>query len=230
MGWARECGADPPSGSGAQQSTDACSPAQHVVRSRRRAAAIADARLGVPSAAENDGALLARMVRGDTSAHRSFFDRHHAGVTSFLRLRLRDPGLCDEITSDVFFDVWRGASSYRGEAPVSSWLLGIARLKLLSAHRARGSRNALIPTAPEVIERTAGEDPEASLAAREELRRLLRLLSLLPERQRDVVTLAFLEQHSYEEIAQLLGISEATVKMRVHRARARLRDLMRGAA
>lgn len=58
------------------------------------------------------------------------------------------------------------------------------------------------------------------------MRQLLRALQALPEGQRDVVKLAFLDDRSYQEIADELGISEANVKTRVNRARARLRVLM----
>ena len=87
-------------------------------------------------AAESDRALLMRVAGGDFAAHRLLFDRYHARVALFLRRRLHDPGLCEEVASDIFFEVWRGAAAYRSELPVASWILGIARFKALSAQKA----------------------------------------------------------------------------------------------
>jgi RNA polymerase sigma-70 factor (ECF subfamily) len=177
---------------------------------------------------ESDEALLARVARGDRAAHRLLFDRYHARVTGFLRRRLADAGLCDEVVSDVFFEVWRSASAWRGESTVASWIFGIAHFKALSARRglSQGKRAAVVFVAEEWIERASDESTEDRFVARDEVRQLLRALQALPAGQRDVLKLAFLEDRSYEEVASALGISEANVKTRVNRARARLRALM----
>jgi RNA polymerase sigma-70 factor (ECF subfamily) len=176
----------------------------------------------------DDEALVARVARGDVASHRVLFERYHARVAGFLRRRLPDAGVCEEVVSDVFFEVWRSASAWRGESAVASWIFGIAHFKAMSARRAlsQGKRAAVVPTADDVIARAADDGADGSLAARSDVRRLLRALQTLPEGQRDVVRLAFLEERSYQEIADALGISEANVKTRVNRARARLRALM----
>jgi len=189
------------------------------------------ARAAAPPAranAESDEALLARVTRGDSAGHRLLFDRYQARVTAFLRRRLTDAGLCEEVVSDVFFEVWRSASAWRGESSVASWIFGIAHFKALSARRglSQGKRAAVVPMADEWIERAPDDRLEDSLAARDEVRSLLRALQALPAGQRDVLKLAFLEDRSYQEVATALGISEANVKTRVNRARARLRALM----
>jgi RNA polymerase sigma-70 factor (ECF subfamily) len=178
--------------------------------------------------AESDDALIARVARGDVAAHRQIFERYNARVASFLRRRLPDAGLCEECVSDVFFEVWRSAAAYRGESAVASWIFGIAHFKALSARRAlaQGKRASVVTVADEVIERASDRPAEDPLEARAEVRRLLRALQALPEGQRDVVKLAFLVERSYQVIADALGISEANVKTRVNRARARLRVLM----
>lgn len=178
---------------------------------------------------KSDAELLARVARGDTAAHRAIFDRYYARVTAFLRRRVDDDGLREEIVSDVFFEVWRQAGSFRGDSEVHSWVFGIAHFKALSARRFHGQlkRAKVVPTESEVLQRMGdGADPSEQLEARQEVRRLARVLDLLPEGQRDVLRLAFLEGRSYQEIASLLGISEGNVKTRVNRARSRLRSLM----
>lgn len=178
----------------------------------------------------SDRELLARIARGDTAAHRTVFDRYYARVTAFVRRRVRDEGLCEEIVSDVFFEIWRGAEAFRGESEVHSWIFGIAHFKALSARRFQGQlkRAKVTPTENDALQRFAdGTDPEQQLESRQEIRRLVRAIDLLPEGQADVLRLAFLEGRSYQEIARTLGISEGNVKTRVNRARGRLRTLVR---
>ena len=180
------------------------------------------------AAPESDAALIARVARGDSAAHRALFERYHARVTSFVRRRLHDAGLCEEVVSDVFFEIWRGASSYRGESEVPSWIFGIAHFKALSARRfhAQRKRAAVVPTADDVLERMPDAAQDEDFEAREEVRRLLQAMQGLPEGQRDVLKLAFLEGRSYQEISDALGISEGNVKTRINRARTRLRAVM----
>ena len=177
----------------------------------------------------SDRDLIARVARGDTAAHRIVFDRYSARVTAFLRRRLRDDGLCEEVVSDVFFEVWRNAQTFRGESEVHSWIFGIAHFKALSARRFHGQqkRASVVPTDDDVLSRVADDaDPTEKLESRQEVRRLLLAIDQLPPGQRDVLRLAFLEGCSYQEIATELGISEGNVKTRVNRARARLRVLV----
>lgn len=185
---------------------------------------------GPGDAAAADRVLLDRVAGGDAAAHRRLFDRYQARVYAFVRRRVGDEGLAEEIVADVFFEVWRGAAAYRGESLVSSWIFGIANLKALSArrYRARPRRAAVRVLEDEALKRVADpRDAVAALDARDDLARLLGAITRLPEGQRDVLRLAFLEGRSYEEIARELGISLGNVKTRVNRARARLRVLAR---
>ena len=133
--------------------------------------------------------------------------------------------------ADVFFEIWRRADTFRGDSEVHSWIFGIAHFKALSAWRFHGQlkRAKVVPIETEALHRMPDSaDPQGLVESREEVRRLLRTLELLPEGQRDVLRLAFLEGRSYQEIGALLGISEGSVKTRVNRARARLRALLHG--
>lgn len=177
-----------------------------------------------------DADLLERCARGDTSAHRALFDRYYGRVLAFVRRRLRDDGLCEEVASDVFFEVWRSAGTFRGESEVHSWIFGIAHFKALSArrHQSQLKRASVLPTDDEVLQTHAAEiGPVEALESRDEMRRMARALRTLPDGQREVLRLAFFEGRSYQEIADELGISEGNVKTRVNRARARLRTTLR---
>jgi RNA polymerase sigma-70 factor (ECF subfamily) len=198
-----------------------------VVPGGRSAAAIANDEQR-EQIAQSDREAIARIVDRDQVAHRLIFERYYRRILSFVRRRVNDEGLAEEIATDVFFEIWRNAASYRGESPVSTWIFGIANLKTLSARRfhAQPRRASVRVTEDETLSRFA--DPSnalENLEARQELSRLMRAIERLPEGQRDVLRLAFLEGRTYPEIAAELDISEANVKTRVNRARSRLRTL-----
>jgi RNA polymerase sigma-70 factor (ECF subfamily) len=175
----------------------------------------------------SDRELIDRVGRQqDVAAHRTLFDRYYRRVYAMVRRRLSDDSLAEEVVADVFFEVWRGSGSYRGDAQVSTWIFGIAHFKTLSAvrHRASKRMSSVIPTNVETLHQFAGEgDPAQALASREALREALRAIDGLPRNQREVLELSVLEGWSYTEIAEHLGVSENTVKTRVSRARSRLK-------
>lgn len=176
---------------------------------------------------QSDRAVLARVVERDQAAHRLIFERYYKRVLAFVRRRVGDEGLAEEVATDVFFEVWRNASAYRGESPVTTWIFGIANLKALSARRyfAQPRRASVRVADDEVLARFPDPANQDASIARQELARLVRAIERLPEGHRDVLRLAFFEGCSYPEIAEQLDISEANVKTRVNRARARLRIL-----
>jgi len=174
---------------------------------------------------DEDRDLLARVAKQDAAAHRKLFDRYYRGVFSFVQRRLGDPELAEEVTSEVFFEIWRSAGRFRGESRPSTWLYGIAHFKCMAESRRRKRRwKRLVLSEPASLAEVPGtEDPSATAAARADLAQVARVLASLPEEQQDTAELALLEGLPYEEVARRLGISEGTVKTRVSRIRARLR-------
>ena len=174
----------------------------------------------------DDLKLIQRIAQRDVSAHRTLFDRYYRRVFGMVRRRLDDDALAEEVVSDVFFEIWRGAEAFRGDSQVSTWIFGIAHFKILTAVRRKTSKaaSAVIPTKIETLHRFASESPPTQeLESRELLRDALRAIDRLPEGQREALRLAAVEGWDYSEIAEHLGVTENTVKTRVSRARARLR-------
>jgi RNA polymerase sigma-70 factor (ECF subfamily) len=176
-----------------------------------------------------DDLALLEGVRGhDQAAFRALFDRYAARVLAFVRSRVGDALLAEELVTDVFFEVWRSAERFRGESRVSSWIFGIAHFKCLVARRERraAKRSRVEATDQAELQRVADPiDAEAQLDARAELARVRAVLAGMPEQQRRIVELALLEGLSHEEIGRRLGIDPENVRARVFRARARLRAL-----
>src|SRR5262245_2084208 len=165
----------------------------------------------------SDKALIRRIAAGDQSAMRALFARYRVALYRWL-LRLVDDGaLAEDLLSEVFLDVWRQAASFEARSSVSTWLLAIARYKALSARRRRTNAE-LDEAVPDIA-----DDPEVTLKNRAEALRQS-LLRLSPD-HREVIDLAYYHGKSVKEIAEIVSISEATVKTRMFYARRKLAEL-----
>ena len=172
----------------------------------------------------SDKALIRRIAAGDQSAMRVLFARYRVALYRWL-LRLVDDGaLAEDLLSEVFLDVWRQAASFKARSSVSTWLLAIARYKALSARRRRTDAEldeATVSTVPDIA-----DDPEVTLQKKNRAEALRQSLLLLSPDHREVIDLAYYHGKSVKEIAEIVGISEATVKTRMFYARRKLAELV----
>jgi RNA polymerase sigma-70 factor (ECF subfamily) len=168
-------------------------------------------------------------VGRDPDAFEAFYREHLPWVRRFVARRVADPHSAADLTADVFLAVIDGAAGYRpGSGPPGAWLAGIARnvvadhgrrrLREVRAH-ARIAGRALLDE--ESVEHLA-ERIDGARAARA----LHASLAELPENQRAVVELVAVDGLTLTEAAQALGITPGNARVRYHRARARLQDLL----
>jgi RNA polymerase sigma-70 factor, ECF subfamily len=175
----------------------------------------------------SDEALIRRIAAGDQSAVRALFARYRVALYRWL-LRLVDDGaLAEDLLSEVFLDVWRQAASFEARSLVSTWLLAIARYKALSARRRRTDAEldeAAISMVPDMT-----DDPEVALQKKDRAEALRQSLPRLSPEHREVIDLAYYHSKSIKEIAEIVGINEATVKTRMFYARKKLAELVASA-
>ena len=183
----------------------------------------------LPQAAQtiSDEALMARIVSYDRSAMHMLYARHHVRVYRFALRVLRDRALSEDVVSDVFFEVWRSADQFEGRSAVSTWLLGIARLKAFSALK-RCPEEELDERAANTIEDPA-DDPASSLERKETDSVLRECLSGLPRGHREIIDLVYFHEKSIAEVAEIVGIPRNTVKTRMFSARKRLATMLQAA-
>ncbi len=170
--------------------------------------------------------LLRRAARGDTEAFRALVEAHQ---TAAYRLAVRMCGVdaAEDVTQEAFLAAWRGLPSFRGECQFSTWLYRLvsnAAVDYLRREKKhRGSEDVdeleVADGAPSPQEKSEQRD------TREAVRRALGALS--PE-HREILLLRYMQELDYGEIAAALGISEGTVKSRISRAKARLREALGG--
>jgi RNA polymerase sigma-70 factor (ECF subfamily) len=175
----------------------------------------------------SDDVLIGRIATGDRLAMQVLFARHHVRVYRFVLRLVRDESVAEDLISDVFLDVWRQAGRFEGRSAVSTWMLAIARFKALSALRRR-TDEALDEEAAEAIE-DPSDDPEVALEKKDKSAVIRKCLEGLSAEHREIVDLVYYHEKSVEEVAQIVGIPENTVKTRMFYARKRLAELLKAA-
>ena len=179
-----------------------------------------------------DERLIQNAQRGDLPSFNTVVARHERVVFALCLRMLRDPALAEDATQDTFLKAWSAVGSFTG-GMVRPWLLRIASNRCLDMLRAQTRRPAtsleseLVEVEPTWTSGAAAEEQPEHFAGRQELSGLLeRALGLLPEDQRLAVLLADVHGYPYEEVAAMTGVAVGTVKSRISRARARLRDIL----
>ncbi len=185
-----------------------------------------------------DERLVGMLQRGEDGAVEALVDRYGAWIHRVARRLLDDPRDAEEITQDVLLIVVRKIHTFKGEAAFSSWLYRIAVNAAYQRLRARGSRRevSLEPFLPvfdeggRLVEPVGDWSPqlEDPAVAAEVRAAIERAIARLPEDHRLVIVLRDVEGLPNEEVAELLGLSVAAVKSRLHRARLVLRHELAG--
>ncbi len=178
-----------------------------------------------PAEAPSDEDLVERCARGDRAAFDVLVDRHGPALYRFARRRCGGGGQAEDAVQDGLLAAWRGASTFRGEAAARTWLFQV----VLHACRRGTRRRAGEPDLHERLEEAEdlpSSDPgaDARLDARRTTRALERALAGLPDESREVVLLRDVEGLPGDEAAEVLGITLAAMKSRLHRGRLELKE------
>lgn len=131
---------------------------------------------------------------------------------------LRDRGAAEDVAQEVFVRLWQALPRYDGRAQLSTWIYAITRNAAVSAQRRR--RRSVSLSDPAVFEEA--EAASASPTAEPADVALWRQVEALPDKQRQAVTLYYLEERPVAEVAEMMGLPVNTVKTHLHRARASL--------
>ncbi len=181
----------------------------------------------------SDEELLGLAGGGDESAAGELFDRHSPRVLRFLTMMLGDLQSAEDALQNAFSYLFNHAADYDPDrAGVPTWLMRIARSYAKNELRRRGRKPFLSLDAPV----SAGEEggrPLADLLAEaqpgyspEDVAAALKALSRLPRKDREAVTMRFVEGLEPREIGAVLGLNAKTVSMRIWRALKRLRNIV----
>lgn len=177
------------------------------------------------TAERSDAHLVAALAAGDRSALGELYARHAPWLVLRLSRRCADPSLVDEVVQDTFVAVWKGAGRWKGDGEVAAWVWGIGIRRLLDALRRR-PRTALHLT--DVADGSFGleQSAEERVLLGVQYGELGPALDRLSPELRAVVQATVLDGLTTREAARLLGIPSGTVKTRMMRAKAQLREAL----
>ena len=175
---------------------------------------------------------LVVLCQGDNhAAFEVLVDRYKSGIHWLVRRMVG--GTDDEdLTQEVFIKVYQAIPGFRGGSSFKTWIYKIAHNLCLSELRKKGRRGVHLSIEEEGDEKLhcllpdTRNDLEDEIEKRDLSESIRTLMERLPPQYRAVLTLFYLEQAKYEEIADIMGIPLGTVKTHIHRARLRLRDLL----
>ena len=181
---------------------------------------------------DEEQALIARLRRRESEAFTELVRLYQHRVFGLLLRMVGQPDEAEELAQEVFVNVYRGFESYRGDASLRTWIFRIAtnqaknRLKYLSRRRA-GLQESLDDHADEAAFMPLGEPvprPDRAAEGAEMERVVAAALASLDPEHREVLVLRDIEGLAYDELAQVLGLAEGTVKSRLFRARYALKQ------
>ena len=166
----------------------------------------------------SDEALMVAFVKGSRGAFDELFSRYKQALFGFFRRRVSDPAHAEELTQETFLGVLRASTRYAPDARFRTYLYAIA-LNILRADRRKAAFRAMFWTTATSLEPSVRNTLDTELFLRQ-------ALAKLESTDREILLLREFEQLSYAEISGLLQLPVNTVRSRLFRARAALREVL----
>jgi len=174
-----------------------------------------------------DFELAQKSAAGDTAAFEQLYHRHFRRVYALCLRMTGDPTLAEDLTQEVFVQLFNKIGSFRGESAFTTWLHRLTANQVLMHFRKRSTKSELLTEEGETpIQIVRGtEDPNAMPVI--DRLALEKAIQQLPPGYRTVFVLHDVEGYGHDEIAGMMGISEGTSKSQLHKARLKLRTYLR---
>src|SRR5216110_3245524 len=174
-----------------------------------------------------DHALAQQAAAGDMDAFEKLYDRHNRRVYSLCLRMTQNASEAEDLAQEVFIQLFRKIGSFRGESAFTTWLHRLTVNQVLMHFRKRGVRLEQTTEEGEVpVQIVKGTENPNAMPVVDRIA-LDKAIVQLPPGYRTVFTLHDIEGHEHEEIAKMLGCSVGTSKSQLHKARMKLRGLLR---
>lgn len=174
----------------------------------------------------NDKELIAQIQGGNTNAFRFLVNQHRKLVWHMVLRMVRQQEDAEDICQEVFIRVYKSISKYRGESKLSTWVGAITYNTCLDHVRKKGKE--LVVHTDQIAELSATQPSPhtpSEVLQRDEVKAIVHgLVGQLPLHYRTVITLFYLEEFSLQEIGEITGMQEGTIKSYLHRGRNLIHD------
>jgi RNA polymerase sigma-70 factor (ECF subfamily) len=179
---------------------------------------------------EADWVVLVRAVaKGDQRALHALYERTNRIVFTLMVRITNSRETAEELTLDVFHDVWRRASTYDpANGTVVGWIMNQARSRALDRLRFEQRKKRVDPLPDDPVQTTTGSDPGEVLHVTEQGRILRRALTALTAEERQAIETAFFSELTYAEVAMRLNQPLGTIKTRIRSGLSKLRRALLG--
>lgn len=179
---------------------------------------------------EQEWAALVRAVAtGDEAALHALYDRAHRPVYTLIVRITANRETAEELTMDVFHDVWRRASHYDpANGTVLGWIMNQARSRAIDRLRFDQRKKRIAPSADEPAQLTEAADPHDLLAFKQQSEILRSALTSLTPDERQAIEAAFFSELTYAEVAARLDAPLGTIKSRIRSGLQKLRQVLAG--
>jgi RNA polymerase sigma factor (sigma-70 family) len=169
-------------------------------------------------------ALVWKAVDHDTEAFGQLYDIHVDRIYRHIYYRVGNETDSEDLTQQVFLKAWEAIHKYRSTtSPFIAWLMTISHNLVVDFHRTRKDK---APVEAETLADDAAPGPEQTAEARFEQQRLRRAILQLGSDEQQVVVLRFMEGFEFREIAHIMGKKEGNVRVILHRALIKLRNIL----
>lgn len=184
----------------------------------------------------DENQLIIGIKEGDRKAFQVLVEKYQPMVVNTCRGIVHNHADAEDVAQDVFLEAFRNSAAFRGDAKLSTWLYRIATNRSLNFVR-NSKRRRLIQSIEDAftggrnrnseISENSNDQPDHQISGTERARMLYKAIDRLPEKQRVAFTLNKYEELSYQQIAEVMEISLASVESLIHRAKKNLQgDLL----
>jgi RNA polymerase sigma factor (sigma-70 family) len=181
----------------------------------------------LPAVAEDEAEIVARAVAGGSAAFDRLVTIHQQPIARLVHRLLGWPSEVDDVVQDVFVDVLRNLHRFDGRSSFATWLTRIAINRCRSHQRKQWIQLKFLRRLPLPVGEDRGEDAADQLETQETAKQVHAAIRQLKPTDREIIVLRYLEEHSPEEIAKMLGVTRSTVDVRLLRAKQRLEKIVK---
>lgn len=174
----------------------------------------------------SDFVLAQKAAAGSIAAFEMIYERYHRRTYSLCLRMTNSQSEAEDLTQEVFIQLFRKAGSFRGDSAFSTWLHRLTVNQVLMHFRRRSVKNEKTSEDGEMPEQTVSGTENPNKMPVVDRIALKNAISELPNGYRKVFILHDIEGYEHEEVARMLGISVGTSKSQLHKARLKLRGLL----
>jgi RNA polymerase sigma-70 factor, ECF subfamily len=179
------------------------------------------------SRAADEASLIGRIAARDMNALRALLARHQVRVFRCILRLVRNAAVAEELTNEVFLEIWQNAGNFEGKGSAASWILSIAHHRAVSSLHKR-CEESWDQDAADALHDT-GDNPEVAAQKADKGAIMRRCLDALSPEHKGIIDLVYYHDMSISEAREVLQIPENTVKTRMFHARKRLSELLKEA-